>query len=215
LCEGKEISFYEKVRHSGSVAGKGVIMAVSKRNIFRSKALEQYAASRQRDVLPRLVSPPVFVFFWILLGLLIVGGTLVWLTRVPVYVSGSGVVLDQGLMQGKQANGEAIAVIFLPAGRQEVHVQPGQLILLHIGSDGTQLTYKVKDVDPGVISPSAARSRYGLDSATSQVITGPSLVLSVILGPAFPARQYAGSIVSAQVQAGSQRVLSLLLSSAN
>jgi len=190
-------------------------MAVSKRNIFRSKALEQYAASRQREVLPRLVSPPVFVFSWILLGLLIVGGTLVWLTRVPVYVSGSGVVLDQGLMQGKQANGASIAVIFLPANRQEVHVQPGQLILLHIGSDGTQLTYQVKDVDPGVISPSAARRRYGLDSANSQVITGPSYVLSVILGPAFPAQQYAGSIVSAQVQAGSQRVLSLLLSSAN
>ncbi|HXZ05647.1 MAG TPA: hypothetical protein VEH81_12500, partial [Ktedonobacteraceae bacterium] len=111
-------------------------MAVSKRNIFRGKALEQYAASRQRDVLPRLVSPPVFVFFWILLGLLIVGGTLLWLTRVPMYVSGSGVVLDQGLMQGNQANGVAVAVIFLPANRQEMHVQPGQLILLHLGSGG-------------------------------------------------------------------------------
>jgi len=190
-------------------------MAVSKRNIFRGKALEQYAASRQRDVLPRLVSPPVFVFFWILLGLLIVGGTLLWLTRVPMYVSGSGVVLDQGLMQGNQANGVAVAVIFLPANRQEMHVQPGQLILLHLGSGGAQLTYKVKDVDPGVISPSAARSRYGLDSETAQVITGPSVVLSVILGPAFPAHQYAGSSVSAQVQAGSQRVLSLLLGSPN
>lgn len=184
-------------------------MAVSKRSIFRGKALEQYAASRQKEVLPRLVSPPVFVFFWVLLGLLIVGGILAWLTQVPTYVTGSGAVLDQGLIQGKQASGEAVAIIFLPT-THPMHMQAGQLILLHIGSSATQLTYKVNGVDPGVISPSDARRRYGLDSATAQVISGPSIVLSVNLGPMFPAYQYAGSIVSAQVQAGSQRVLSLL-----
>ncbi len=62
-------------------------MAVSsKRTIFRSKALQHYAASRQKDVLPRLVSPPVFVFFWILLGLLLVAGITAWLAQVPTYI---------------------------------------------------------------------------------------------------------------------------------
>ena len=108
-------------------------MAVSKRSIFRGKALEQYAASRQKDVLPRLVSPPVFVFLWILLALLIVGGIVAWLTRVPTYVVGSGVVLDQGIVQVNQASGRAVAVVFLPANRT-MHVRVGQVILLQIGS---------------------------------------------------------------------------------
>ena len=107
-------------------------MAVSKRGIFRSKALQQYAASRQKDVLPRLVSPPIFVFFWILVGLLLVAGIIAWLTRVPTYVVASGVVLDQGITQGRQANGEAVAIVFLPAG-DFLQVHAGQPILLQIG----------------------------------------------------------------------------------
>ena len=185
-------------------------MAVSsKRTIFRSKALQHYAASRQKDVLPRLVSPPVFVFFWILLGLLLVAGITAWLAQVPTYIVASGVVLDRGITQGQQASDEAVAVIFLPASHS-LHVQTGQSLLLHIGSTATPLSYRIDRVEPGVLSPSAARKRYGLDSATSQAITEPSIVLTVSLGPAFPTHQYAGSLVSAQIQVGSQRVLSLL-----
>ncbi len=184
-------------------------MAIAKRNIFRGKALQEYAASRQKDVLPRLVSPPVFVFFWILLGLLLVAGITAWLERVPLYVSASGVILDHPIAQDNQLNDESIAVIFLPVSRS-LHVQPGQSILLQIGSMGTQLSYKVDQVEPGILSPGDARKDYKLDSATSQAITGPSLVVTVNLGSAFPAQQYAGSIVQARLQVGSQRVLSLL-----
>lgn len=184
-------------------------MAISKRGIFRERALQQYAASRQKDVLPPLVSPPVFIFFWILLVLLIIAGITAWLVQVPTYITGSGIVLDQGIMQGKQANGQSVAVVFLSASHP-MHMQAGQRILLQIASTGTQLTSKISQVDPGVISPDDARGRYRLNSATAQVITGPSFVLTVNLGSAFPAHEYAGSIVSAQVQVGTQRVLSLL-----
>jgi hypothetical protein len=182
-------------------------MAISKRSIFRGKALEHYAASRQKEVLPRLVSPPVFVSFWILLALLLVAGITAWLSRVPTYVVGSGVVLDQGTLQGQSLSNNA--VVFLPAN-SSMHVHAGQLILLQIGSTGPQLHYRVDRVEPGIISPSEARKRYRLDSATSQLITGPSMVLTISLGPAFPAHQYAGSTVTARLQVGSQRVLSLL-----
>jgi hypothetical protein len=184
-------------------------MAVSKRAIFRGKALQHYAASRQKEVLPRLVSPPVFVFFWVLLALLLVAGVTAWLTRVPTYVVASGLVLDQGTVQGQSSSGNAVAVVFFPTSRA-MRIQPGQPILLQIGPTGTQLHFKVDHVEPGIISPSDARQRYGLDSATSQIITGPSVVVTIGLGQAFPVRQYAGSTVNAQLQVGSQRVLSLL-----
>lgn len=184
-------------------------MAVSKRSIFREKALQHYAASRQKEVLPRLISPPVFVFFWLLLALLLVASLAAWLAHVPTYVVAAGVVLDRGIVQGQQANDETTAVVFVPASHaSQVHV--GQPILLQIGATGTPLTYKVERVVPGILSPNEARRRYGLDNTTSPTITGPSMVLMISLGPAFPAQQYAGSPVSAQLQIGSQRVLSLL-----
>jgi hypothetical protein len=124
-------------------------------------------------------------------------------------VVASGVVLDGGITQGQQANDQGVAVIFLPANHAS-QIHPGQSILLQIASTGMQLSYKVDHIEPGIFSPSAARQRYGLDSVGSQVAMGPSLVLMVSLGPAFPAHQYAGSLVNAQLQVGSQRVLSLL-----
>jgi hypothetical protein len=180
-------------------------MAVSKRNIFRGKALQHYAASREKEVLPRLISPPVFVFLWLLLALLLVASIAAWLTRVPTYIVTTGVVLDQGIIQGQQAT----VIVFVPIRHvSQVHV--GQSILLQIGATGSQLHGKVERVMPGILSPNEARRRYGLDNATSPTITGPSMVLTISLGPAFPALQYAGSPVSAQLQTGSQRVLSLL-----
>ena len=184
-------------------------MAISKRSIFRGKALQHYTASRQKEVLPRLVSPPVFVFFWVLLGLLLVSGFTAWLARVPTYVVASGVVFDQGTVLGQPPSDNAVTVVFVPASRAS-RVQVGQPLLLQIGSTGTQLHYRVDHVEPGIISPDDARKRYGLDSATARIIIEPSVVLIVSLGPAFPAHQYAGSTVSAQLQIGSQRVLSLL-----
>jgi len=184
-------------------------MAMSKRTIFRDKALQYYAASRQKEVLPRLIAPPVFLFLWILLALILCASLAAWLTRVPTYIVTTGVVLDQGIIQGQQANDEATAIIFVPTSHAlQVHV--GQPILLQIGATGTQLHGRVEGVVPGILSPNEARRRYGLDNATSPTITGPSMVLTISLGPAFPALQYAGSPVSAQLQIGSQRVLSLL-----
>jgi hypothetical protein len=184
-------------------------MAVSKRTIFRKKALEYYTTSRQKEVLPRYISPPVFVLLWFLLALVLFAILAAWLTRVPTYVVTEGVVLDQEIIQGQQASKGAIAIVFVPASHSaQVHV--GQPILLQVGATGTQLLYTVQRVEPGVLSPNEARSRYGLDYATSHIISGPSKVLIISLGPAFPTQQYAGSTVSAQLQIGSQRVLSLL-----
>jgi hypothetical protein len=183
-------------------------MAVSKRTIFRGKALQQYAQSRQKDILPRLVAPPVFVFFWIVLGLLLIAALVAWLVRVPTYATASGVVLDQGL-QAQQGGDEAVAVVFLPYS-PSLKVHAGLPVQVQIGLTGPQLTGTIAGVDPGIISPDAARKRYGLTGEVSGVITQPSLVVTVKLGPAISASTYAGSIVNAQIQVGTRRVLSLI-----
>ncbi len=183
-------------------------MTASKRTIFRHKALQQYEQSRNKTVLPRYVSPPVFVCLWILLGLLIIAGVAAWLGQVPTYVAGSGVVLDPGSTT-QQGGNEGVAVVFVPA-TPSLTLRPGLPVQLQIGSTGPQVASTITTVEPGIVSPNEARDRYALGGVASAVITQPSVVVTARLGPSIPAQVYAGSIVSAQVQVGTRSVLSLL-----
>lgn len=175
-------------------------MAMSKRGIFRNKALKYYQQSQERDILPRFVAPPVFLFLWILLGLLLASTVLAWLARVPTSVTGSGVVLDQ--KQAPSNASGAVAALFLPATSSGL-VRPGQPVQVQIGAD-VPLTTTILTVEPGVKSPSEIRATY------AQVIAEPSVVVLIGLGPGISAQVYAGSLLQAQVQVGSQRILSLL-----
>src|SRR5436190_4446530 len=112
-------------------------MANTKRTIFRNKALQYYAQSREKDVLPRFVAPPVFIFLWVLLGLLLITTLVAWLGQVPTYVAGSGVVLNQGIKM-QQGGNEAVAVIFLPA-TPSLDVRAGLPMQVQIGTRGPQL----------------------------------------------------------------------------
>jgi len=183
-------------------------MTASKRTIFRHKALQQYEQSRNKTVLPRYVSPPIFVCLWILLGLLIIAGVAAWLGRVPTYVAGSGVVLEPGSTT-QQGSDEAVAVVFVPA-TPSLTLRPGLPVQLQIGATGPQVASTIMTVEPGIVSPSEARAQYALGGVAAAVITQPSVAVTARLGPSIPAQVYAGSIVSAQVQVGTRSVLSLL-----
>jgi hypothetical protein len=47
------------------------------RSIFRSEARQHYIQNQEKVVLPRLVSPQVFVYLWILALLLMVAGFII------------------------------------------------------------------------------------------------------------------------------------------
>jgi hypothetical protein len=183
-------------------------MATTKRTVFRARALRYYAQSWERVTLPRFVAPPVFIFLWILLGLLFAATLLAWLGQFPTYASGSGLVLDQGLTTSNGGD-EAMAAIFLPAS-PSLTLRTGLPVQVQIGSTGPQLNTKIATVETSVMSPSAIRQRYHLTGALAAVITQPSIILTVQLGSGVPVKMYAGSLVTAQVQVGTERVLSLL-----
>ncbi len=178
-------------------------MSTSKRSIFRDNAIKQYIQGRDKDILPRFVSPSGFIFLWIFLGFCIATGLLAWNTQVPVYTHGIGTIVE-----GYQS-GQTIAVIFL-APDQLHHVHPGQPIQVRIGSVGPELKQTVTFVEPNILSPSEARKRYRLEGPLSLVITQPSVVIRVALNSSISSRTYAGSMVHADVQLGLQRVLSML-----
>jgi hypothetical protein len=183
-------------------------MTKAARSIFRDEAIKSYIQRRDKDVLPHLVAPSVFLFLWILLGLLLTAGLLAWWVHVPTYLQGSGIIVEQ---PPASASGPrtAVALIFLPATSAQ-QVRAGLPIRVQLGSTEPALTSKIDQVEPGTLSPQAARTRYALASSLSQILTEPVVVVRVRLGPGIPAQLYAGSVISAQLQVGSRRVLSLL-----
>ena len=176
--------------------------------IFRQSAIIAYKRGREKDVVPRLISWPIIVCFWLLLAVFIATGFLAWDVQVPIYVDGSGILLSQGEISQQDA-GEMLAVVFLPPD-QSAHIRVGLPADVQIGSVGVNVQGTIAKVEPGIMSPDAARKRYRLDGAGALLITQPSIVVIIRLGTTLPATAYAGSLLTAKVEVGSQRLLALL-----
>jgi hypothetical protein len=177
---------------------------ISRRQLFRKEALEHYARSRERDILPRSVAPPVFLFFWILSGLLLAATLLAWQVQVPTYAAASGFI-----MQGRQPGGRIQALLFVPTNLSPtLHV--GQPITLQVALTGQALPGTITTVGTGVITPGEARQRYALTGDLALVITRPSVVVTLDLGVALPQGVFAGNSLIARVQIGTRSVLTLL-----
>jgi hypothetical protein len=171
-----------------------------RRQIFRESALQEYVQRQERDVLPNIVSPPVFACSWFLLALVLMGGFLAWSARLPTYASASGVIQSS-------TGSSAQALIFFPTA-DAAELRAGLPITLQLGSTGSSLSCTITRVVSGTISPSDARKTYGLDTAEAEVITEPSKVVIVSLGKSVSASTYAGTTISAKVQVGTHSVLS-------
>ncbi len=148
-------------------------MSQAQRPLFREHALKHYLQKREKDILPRLVSPPTFICGWFLLCLVVAVGVAAWLEKVPIFVNGSGIVLAQE--QGNVSGDGGTARIFLPAGEAHL-VRVGEATLLQVGMTGSGFTSKIVHVESGVLSPDDVRKRYGFNYSGMPVITGPSTV---------------------------------------
>ncbi len=170
-----------------------------------------YKRSLEKDVVPRLISWPIILCLWLLLGAFLTAGIFAWYAQVPTYVSGSGIILANGDML-QPAYGGTVAIVFLPPD-QSAGIWVGQHVGIQIGSTDTQVQSTIAQVESGIISPAAARQRYGLEGTGSLLITQPSVVAIIKLGAVLPTTTYAGSLLSASVETGSQRLLALMLGS--
>jgi hypothetical protein len=182
-----------------------------KRPIFRLDAIRHYAQRREESVLPRLVSPRTFLGLWLLLGLLVASGFLAWFARVPMYASGSAVVIDSG-ESPSSPSGEALIVAFVPPEHLQ-RLRVGQILRLHFDERSKRLGTPIIAVEPGVSSPEVARRRFGLGDGAALAITQPSAIVLARLQPPssdLPAAVYVGSVYHTQIEVDSRRVISLL-----
>lgn len=182
-------------------------MSHDRRSLFRESALKRYMQRREKDVFPRLVSPPVFLCAWLLFCLLLLAGLIAWWAEIPTFVDGSGLVLTPEQTH-RFSNASTLILIFLPqAYASQIHV--GLAVRAQVDADGPELLSRIDRVEPGIISPADARQRYGLDHTEEQIVVQPSVVILVKPSKDLTSHVYAGSLVHAQIQVGSRRVLSL------
>ncbi|GLV53802.1 hypothetical protein KDH_06530 [Dictyobacter sp. S3.2.2.5] len=179
-------------------------MSSSEPSIFREQALKNYLQRRDQGILLRLISPPAFACLWILLIFVLVMGMLAWLVRVPMSVSGQGLITEPG-----QDAQQLTAVVFVPLN-QRTRLHSGDPATLQLGSNGITLRGTVKQVESGAIGPDEARTRFHLQGPLTQVILTPSVAVMVQIEPTPTAHTYIGSYCVTSVQTGTQSVLSLV-----
>lgn len=181
------------------------------RTIFRAQAIECYRRGRAETVLPQVVSPRTFRYLWLLLVLLTtVGASGAVLPRVPSYATGVAIAIDPSGHSEPVGNDILLAVFVAPEHVSRLKV--GQTLLL---SDATGVRFgtAITDVEPGVISPETARSRFRLDPGAALTVTQPSTVAITRLHPPYKgvaALGYTGSIYRADITIGTRRVVSFL-----
>jgi len=186
-------------------------MQESKRPIFRADAIRRYAQSREEPVLPRLVSPHVFMCLWILLGLLVVSGFLAWFAQVPVYASGPAVVVD-GSSKTPYSGAHILIVAFVPPENLS-RLRVGQTLFLQFDGAGRRIGRSIISVEPEISSAEMAQRRFALGAGAAPAIIRPSAVAIARLEPlstGLPAAAYVGSVYRAEIEVGARRVISLL-----
>jgi hypothetical protein len=181
------------------------------RSVYRPEAVRRYMEGRERSVLPRFVSPRIFVCLWLLLGLLLASAVLAWFTEIPMYASGQAVIVRRSDLSAHVPD-EVVAVAFLPA-EELVHLRHGQMLFLELDDSGRRLGSEILTVEPEISSPEVVRNRFALDTATGLAVNRPvAVVIAHLEAPPgeFPATSYVGSTYPVQVAVQPRRVLTLL-----
>jgi hypothetical protein len=173
------------------------------RPIFRDSALKYYMQSREKSVLPRFVSPPVFIFLWIFFALCITAGILAWNIQIPTYVSTTGLVTGPDQTAAMTSQSQASVILFIPVSSFAL-LKDGQTVQIQLPGDGSQVTRTVTALDP-VLSPADVLKLFGLP-----LTTAPAGVAVVSLGTNSSWNIYLRSLVSAQIRVGSSRILSFV-----
>ncbi|MBO0784073.1 MAG: hypothetical protein J2P37_35145 [Ktedonobacteraceae bacterium] len=183
-------------------------MQVSQRPIFRDKVVKHYMQRRQKDSLPRFISWPIPIFLWLLLGILLAGCVYAWYEEVPIYVNAPGMIVNATGLISQKPN-SAVAMLLL-SPQQASHLHVGQPVKVQVGSTaGPEIDSTIAAVEPGVVSPYAIRKRFGLGGREALMVAQPSVVVLVSLEALSPTI-YAGSVLTARVEIGTQRLLAFL-----
>ncbi|SRR6266567_5369982 len=176
--------------------------------IFRANALKHYMQSGEKTALPRFINLPTALLLWLLLALLLLEGALAWSNEIPMYISVQGIILRADQPYASAGHGDALALVFLAPGNMHT-LHPGLPVRVHIGQAGPPVSSEIVQIEPGIISPFEACQRYQLGDNCAQLVPQPSIAVLVRM-KGLSATTYAGSQLIAEIQVGSQRIITLI-----
>lgn len=168
--------------------------------VFRRNALEHYLQGQEKDTVPRFINAPLALVMWLLLGIVLVTCIVSWYQEVPLYNAGAGIVLKQ--ITSDQSN----VVVFVPWS-PALQPRVGQTVSLSVGTSSQQITGTIAQVNLKAQSPATLCQQFELMAGCPLLIRQPSIFI-LVQAQALPTERYAGAIVIANVQTGSQRMLS-------
>lgn len=182
-----------------------------KRSIFRTEAVERHIAAREKSIWPRFIRPRVFLFLWILFGLLLLAGGLTWLAQVPIYASGRAVIAQAN---PATSEGEVTMIAFLvPSVLELERLEAGESIYLFLQEESEPVELVISEVEPQVLTPEMVQEKFLLTDELMQFVIGPAAVVQ-IRSPAQldnkPITTHVGLSYRVDVEIGSQRVVSLI-----
>lgn len=182
-----------------------------KRSIFRTEAVERHIAAREKSIWPRFIRPRVFLFLWILFGLLLLAGVLTWFAQVPIYASGTAVVAQANPATSES---EITMIAFLvPSVLELERLQVGESIYIFLEEESEPVELVISQVEPDVLTPEMVREKFLLTDELMQFVVGDAAVVQ-IMPPAEldnrPITTHVGSRYRVDVEIGSQRVVSLI-----
>ncbi|NVJ24820.1 MULTISPECIES: hypothetical protein [Myxococcus] len=187
-------------------------MSAPPSSIFRTGALERFVQGRSQLVLPAFVAPRAQALMWLALVLVLGCGALAWSARVPRFESGVAIVVEGTRVSPLARPGEPLLLVFL-SHQSLPALQPQQPLVVEPSSPAARLRAEVLTVEPQLLSPKAARERFGVDLVPSQLGAAPSAVLVARLSasPEGPSpSDFLGGTFPVSVRVGSQRLIELL-----
>ncbi|GHO54857.1 hypothetical protein KSD_12710 [Ktedonobacter sp. SOSP1-85] len=168
--------------------------------VFRKNALQHYLQGQEKDTVPQFINTPLALVMWLLLAIVVVTCTVSWYQEIPLYNAGAGIVLKQ--VKSDQSN----VVVFVPWS-PALQPRVGQTVSLSVGgASSQQITGTIAQVNLKAQSPATLCQQYELMAGCSLLVRQPSIAI-LIQAQALPTERYAGAIVLANVQTGSQRML--------
>jgi hypothetical protein len=175
-------------------------MRASQNSIFRDKAIKHYTQQKKRDILPNFSSIPVAIFLWILLGSLLATGLVTWHTQVPVYLTGTSIVLGSAAQ-------DTVALAFL-APKSSTRLHAGLTVHLQTGAAGSQFTSRLVAVEPGITTLANAFEHARLPVAQTSEMQQGVVILLINQNPAVALQR--GSVLAVQVTLGTHSLLSAI-----
>lgn len=183
-------------------------MSTTNKPIFRASAMRHYMQNQEKSSYLRLIPLPITIFVWLLLALFIVAGYFVWDEEIPTYVSAAGLVVSttSGKVQAHRQESGTRAVLFLPP-TQAATLHVGTPVRIYVGGSAQALEGHITAIAVEVRSPADIHARYE-QANCSLLVTQPVTEVTVMLPKS--AETLNGSMLTAQIEARSQRLLTLL-----